>query len=111
MKDTKKKLRWTLVPADVLNQIVRVFDYGANKYAPHDWKLQNNGEIIYLDAAFRHINAHCQGRFRDKDSGLPHLSHAIASLMMALWHCSISRRAKRKTVSCNGSSAYSSARL
>lgn len=104
MKDTKKKLRWTLVPADILNQIVRVFDYGACKYLPHNWKFQDDGEAVYLDAAFRHLNAHCQGRFRDKDSGLPHLAHAIASLMMALWHCFNSRRAKRKTASYNAPS-------
>lgn len=100
MKNKKNlnKPRWTLVPTDILNQIVRVFDFGAKKYDVDAWMDDCYDESTYLDAAFRHIHRHRQGYFLDKESRLPHLAHAITNLIMALWHSTNDRHAKRKTV-------------
>ena len=57
--------------------------YGAEKYGEDNWRLGKEPKDIdrYLSAALRHIKAHEQEGYRDKDSGLPHLAHAITNLL------------------------------
>lgn len=70
------KLRWELLPLPTLEEVVRVYTFGANKYAPNSWQNLDDGYNRYKAALMRHIVAHEKGEFLDGESGLPHLAHA-----------------------------------
>lgn len=53
---------------------------GALKYGRHNWRTTPVVASIYYDAAMRHLAAWWEGQETDPESGLPHLSHALASL-------------------------------
>jgi hypothetical protein len=53
---------------------------GAMKYGRANWRVSGVRASVYFDAACRHLNAWFEGEAADPDSGLPHLSHALACL-------------------------------
>lgn len=77
------KLRYDLMPAKVLEQVVDVLTYGANKYSDNNWHKCPDQNRYYA-AAMRHIQAWRQGEILDKESGKPHLAHAICCLTFLL---------------------------
>lgn len=82
------KLRWDLLPLDLIEKIVEVYHFGARKYAPNTWKQLEDGENRYRAALLRHLVEHQKGNLRDEESGLLHTQHlcwnAIALLHFAL---------------------------
>ena len=82
------KLRWELLPLDLMEKVVEVYDFGAKKYAPETWKQLADGENRYRAALLRHLTAHYKGELRDPESGLLHTQHlawnAIALLYFAM---------------------------
>lgn len=78
------KLRYSLLPAGTVNQVVQVLEYGANKYAVDNWKHVPDAKTRYYDAAMRHIDAHWSGEVNDSETQLPHLAHAICCLMFLM---------------------------
>lgn len=84
-KNDSGKLRWDLMPFKALEPVVQVLMYGADKYGDHNWRLVDNYEKRYLNAAFRHLVARFfHGEELDPDSRLPHTAHAICSLLFLL---------------------------
>ena len=79
------KPRFSLLPQDVIWSVVAVLEFGAAKYGTDNWKTVPGAKERYFDAAHRHIAAWRAGELTDPESGLPHLSHAICSLMFASW--------------------------
>ena len=79
-KDDTDKPRMDLIPADVVLELARVMAYGARKYSPDNWR-KGMAWTRPIAAALRHINAWQRGESTDPESGLPHLAHAIISLM------------------------------
>lgn len=53
---------------------------GMLKYGRTNWRVAGVRFTIYLDALRRHTTALFEGEDLDPDSGLPHLSHALACL-------------------------------
>lgn len=85
-KDDQAKPRVDLLPGDALLEVGRVFGYGAAKYGPDNWRYVPRGTERYLAATLRHLFAYMNpstGPF-DDESGLPHLHHAAASLLMLI---------------------------
>ncbi len=84
----RRKPSYTLLPWDVLEEVSQVFAVGAEKYAPNDWAKADNGGGDHLEAALRHIVAHMKGDVFDDPalggSGLRHLSHAAARVLMCI---------------------------
>lgn len=78
------KVRLDLLPFAALEDVARVLEHGAEKYAPHAWRSQPEGHERYVRAALRHLHAHAGGVLLDPKSGLPHLAHAACSLLFAL---------------------------
>ncbi len=76
-----------LIPLTTLYGVARVFTYGSKKYERDNWKLAKDADAPrrYLSAALRHLSA-MQGPVgsmaTDDESGLPHIDHAICSLVM-----------------------------
>ena len=78
------KPRWSLFVWDAAEVVVRVLEYGAQKYAPRSWVAVPDGHERYLNAAVRHLVARMGGEVVDPESGLPHLGHAACSVLFAL---------------------------
>ena len=85
-KDDAGKPRWDLLPWRELEAVVDVLTYGADKYADNGWQEVPAPINRYFAAALHHVSAYRQGEDLDPDSGLPHLAHAICSLLFVEWH-------------------------
>jgi hypothetical protein len=85
-KFDEDKADFTLLPFDALEGIVRVMMYGAEKYDRDNWQELDDAEFRYIAAAFRHLGKQNCGVELDDESALPHIDHAITSLLMARWH-------------------------
>jgi hypothetical protein len=78
------KVDVTFLPYEALVGPARVFEYGARKYARENWR----GGMPYLRliaALMRHLWAFIEGEELDSESGLPHIDHALCTLMMLKW--------------------------
>ena len=53
---------------------------GMLKYGRSNWREAGVRSSIYVDAAVRHLLAFWEGEEEDPDSGIPHLSHALACI-------------------------------
>lgn len=74
----------SLLDRDALVEIAHAMAYGAEKYAPHDWR----GGIRYsrlLDSALRHVFAVAAGEDVDEESGCDHAALACCQLMFLIW--------------------------
>lgn len=85
VKYDASKPRWSLIPIGTMEEVVKVLEYGANKYSPDNWKYVHNMETRYYDAAMRHIDAYWKGEYLDEESGQPHLAHAVCCLLFLMW--------------------------
>lgn len=83
-KFDKNKPRFSLVPIESLEEIIKVLEYGANKYGYDNWKLVEPHERYY-DAAFRHLFAWKKGELNDDETNLSHLAHAAACLLFLIY--------------------------
>ena len=84
-KHDQGKSKWSLMPWDVLIDVVKVFQNGTDKYGMHNWR-QGTLWTRYWDAAMRHMVAWHGGEKLDSDSGLHHLAHAICCLLFVMWY-------------------------
>ena len=84
MKHDSGKLDYTLVPWDGLEDVIRVLEFGANKYSRDNWRKVENADARYMAAAFRHLVAHQGGEVNDPESNLPHLAHAGCCILFML---------------------------
>lgn len=80
MKFDTGKLLYSLIPPETTKALAEVLTFGAQKYAPNNWQLVENGETRYLDALFRHLEAFRSGETHDPDSKLHHLSHVLTNV-------------------------------
>lgn len=82
------KLRWDLLPLDLIEEVVRVYTAGATKYGENNWKELENGYDRYKAAMFRHLLQYEKGVIFDYDTGCRHLAqvawNAIAMLYFSL---------------------------
>ncbi len=75
------KLRWSLLPLEALQDVVKVLEFGAKKDAPDNWKYVDQAEERYWNAAMRHIIAYKLESPVDSETGLSHLAHAVCCLL------------------------------
>jgi hypothetical protein len=86
MKADVGKVDMAALPLDALAIVARVFEHGNRKYGLDNWLSQDVATLRrYAAAALRHLMARQRGEILD-ESGLPHLAHAVASLLIALHH-------------------------
>lgn len=77
-----KKPSLTVLPMPALYEVAAAFMEGAAKYRRHNWREAGIRTSVYVDAAFRHLTSFWEGEDIDPDSGLSHVSKAIAGLMI-----------------------------
>lgn len=75
------KLDWTLLPVEAIEDVVKVLEFGAQKYGRSNWTKVEDGHRRYLAAAYRHLVAIQKGEQFDPESGLPHAAHAVCCLL------------------------------
>lgn len=78
------KLDYTLVPWDGLEDVVKVLEFGAKKYARDNWRHVEGAEQRYLAAAIRHLVAYQIQQPTDEETGISHLAHAGCCLLFLL---------------------------
>lgn len=82
------KLRWELLPLDVIEEVVRVYHEGAKKYEENTWQNLDDGYRRYKAALFRHLLLHEKGELRDPENGCLHIAqmcwNAIAMVYYVL---------------------------
>ena len=77
------KLRYDLVPPDAMEALVRVFTFGAKKYAPRNW--EKGMPWMECDASLRrHLAAWEMGERLDPESGELHLAHVAWNALALL---------------------------
>ncbi len=78
------KLRWSLLPWDALEEVVKVLEFGAQKYDDRNWEKGMNWSRLF-DASMRHKVAHWQHGEKDaSDSKIPHLAHEACNILFEL---------------------------
>ena len=74
------KLKWSLVDFKSLEGLVEVLEYGANKYAPDNWKKGMPVKEV-AESLMRHLFAFLGGEDVDPESGCRHISHVMCNAM------------------------------
>lgn len=83
-KADQHKLRFSLFPIEAFNPILRVLEYGANKYAEHGWRTVPDAERRYADALHRHYVDYLSGVDIDAESGEPSLACVVTNAVFLL---------------------------
>ena len=83
------KLRYDMVPNNVIELLIKVMMYGAftKGYGVDNWKKATSEEDLrrYYNAGRRHDEAHMSGEYLDPESGLPHLAHKLCNDVFRLY--------------------------
>lgn len=87
--DSKKydqgKLRWDLLPLNLIEKIVEIYTFGAEKYGPNTWQNLEDGYNRYKAAMFRHLMEFEKGNVVDDESGREHLAHMVWNSIAMLY--------------------------
>lgn len=77
-----KKVPSSPIPAPVIAELGLGMMEGALKYGRHNFRVIGVRASVYFDATKRHLDSWWEGEDTDPDSGLSHVSKAIASLVV-----------------------------
>lgn len=66
------------------DQLARVLQFGAKKYARHNWRKGISYSRL-IAAAQRHLASFNDGEDLDSETGLPHAAHAMCCCMFIIW--------------------------
>lgn len=86
VRHNQDKLRVDLIPTELIEEVAKVFTFGAKKYSPNNWKgftKEQQDEI--LGSLLRHILEYQKGNKLDSESGLHHLAHAACNIAFILY--------------------------
>lgn len=81
------KTNWSLMPFEAVEEINKVLEFGANKYA--EWNFVKDGGMNHsriLNSCLRHIFSYMRGEDCDRESGLSHLAHAGCNILFLLYY-------------------------
>lgn len=80
MRFNNGKLQWSLVHFKSLEPMVKVLEFGAQKYDRDNWK-KGLGLGKVMESMMRHVAAIMDGEITDPESGLPHIGHIMCNAM------------------------------
>lgn len=83
VKHDNGKTDWSLIPIEAMDEVLKVFQFGAEKYERWNYR-KGFKQSRLIAAAFRHITAHMRGQDFDEESGMRHLAHAGCCILMLL---------------------------
>lgn len=70
------------VPASVLQELGPAMDEGAEKYGRYNWRDTSVQAETYYNSTIRHLMQWWEGEDIDPDSGISHVTKAIAGLFV-----------------------------
>ena len=80
LKYDTEKLRYDLIPPEILEELAKVLTYGANKYEEHNWEKGMKWSRVF-GALMRHMWSWWKGENVDPETGYSHLSHALCNIV------------------------------
>ncbi len=80
------KLMWELLPMEEIEDIVKVYTAGANKYGPNKWQWLDDYDNRYYAALLRHLVEYRKGNLIDEETGCYHLAQVAWNAIALLWH-------------------------
>jgi len=83
-KEDSTKPRPSLLPWEAIEEVLKVLEFGAQKYAPDNWRYIPDAKRHYWDAAMRHLITHKNGEQIDAESERSHLAHAACCVLFML---------------------------
>lgn len=89
------KLRWDLLPLDLIEEVVKVYTAGAKKYGENRWQHLPNSYNRYKAAMLRHLLEYERGNEIDRDTGCRHLAQVVWN-GIAMLHSSMNKENKEK---------------
>lgn len=87
LKYDENKPDLSILPYAGLDLTAKAFEFGAAKYGRNNYKKGMEWSRV-LAAGMRHLSKFAQGEDLDEESGLSHLGHAGACIMMAAYYYS-----------------------
>lgn len=85
-KYDKQKIQYSLIPPYALQEVARNLTAGLQKYKERDnWKKVPGAKQRYLDALYRHLEAHRRGELYDEESTAENMLHLSAVVVNALF--------------------------
>ena len=84
MRFNDGKVEWSLVDFKSLEPMVRVLEFGAQKYAKHNWK-QGMDVTKMMESLLRHAFSFLSGETEDQESGISHIGHIMCNAMFIQW--------------------------
>jgi hypothetical protein len=77
-----RKAKFSVIPAGVLFDLGNAMTEGMCKYGRHNYRAIGVRSSVYYDAAMGHMADWWEGQDIDAESGLSHVTKAIASLVV-----------------------------
>ena len=72
----------SVLPIAPIMECCAAMEEGRQKYGPWNWREADVNRRVYIDAAIRHLLQDLSGEDIDPDSDLPHVTKAIAGLLI-----------------------------
>lgn len=74
------KRKWSLVHYQSLEPMIEVLEFGAKKYAPHNWMKGLDPKEV-LESLQRHLAKLMDGEEKDAETGVSHIGHIMCNAM------------------------------
>jgi len=84
LRFNNEKPKWSLVPQSSLLPMVRVLEFGANKYDSHNW-MKGLSITEICESLKRHLDSFMEGENIDKESKLSHVGHIQCNALFLSW--------------------------
>lgn len=78
------KTQWGLVDFAALEGMVKVLEFGAQKYGIGNWQ-KGLTTVSIIESLLRHIFAYLKGEDIDSETGLKHVDHALCNAMFLVY--------------------------
>ena len=75
------KIDFSLLPLCTLEEEIKVWMYGKEKYAAFNWAKGMDWSVPFA-SAMRHLSAWYAGEDLDPETGISHIAHAMCNLRM-----------------------------
>ena len=72
-----------LLPTEALESIAEVMTFGAKKYGDHNWRNGLDWTRL-VGSSMRHLSSWVGGEELDPESGLSHIAHLGANVLMLM---------------------------